>query len=520
MAMVCTTVTEWIETKVSKPVEDWVERTEEKCKKRPWYDPRRWLCWLVTTLVKIIRWVVITVLTAVIKIVCHLVADLLGILWDLLLFLKNLLKALFTWDKCALQEALGNLGDAITRVVQLIGNVVIRPITDRIQTYRLRGYVGEQIEKRFAQQPELIEALKEAFNVNTGVFGYRMTCTIYRMYVDSKTKTERYGEVPHLYALHDAGLINLYELAGFEQSCAIFSEEGWYRPRHQTATFPFGSGGGIGEPTPPELKRERLDEYIKSEGRDGPHFRIYTISPGHLDMRINAAKEKGRQLGLILDFNREDKEITDPEYINYKGEVVNFVPIDCQTYKKGQIHFLILELGRHPKSDFEYCDDAQQPTIITGSLEQALAELCSPVAVAVFGFIGKKKRGLASNPIGTTSCEAHNLDASITSGVSFIDDIPDQMRKYVLIHELGHYFGLCHVDGFDRIMVSGAEGQGKLWTWDSIPNIFWHGGPRFIYTEAQRVWDFILANFPLSCLAPNLEPTPTLLRKQSIPQSS
>ncbi len=513
MAMVCTNITEWIETNVSKPVEEWEEDQEKKCKKHHWYDPRSWFCWFITILVKVIRWVVVTVVTAVVTIVCHLISDLLGIIWDLLKFLGNLLKALFTWDKCTLQEALANLGDSIVRAVELTGDVIIRPITDRIQTYRLRQYVGHQIDQPYWQQPEVVTALKNAFNVDAGVFGYRVTCTVYRMYVDSQTKTDRFGDVPNLYALHNAGLINLYQLAGFDRYCAIFDiKKGWYHPRPQTATFPFlAGGGGIGEPTPPELTKDELTEYINSAGQKGPHFRIYAISPGNLDTRIDAAKEKGRQLGLVIDFKREDKEVTDHQFINYNFSPINVnLPtdenqIDCSTKNKGQIDYLICELGRRPKSDFKCCNYAQQPQMIQGSLEGALADLCSPAAVAVFGFTNKTSRGLTSNLIGTTTCAKVsgdidvNLDADRASGVSFIDDVPDEIRKYVLIHELGHYFGLCHVDGFDRIMVSGAEGQGDWFTGRAIPNVFWHGGPRFIYTEAKRVWDFILANFPLSC---------------------
>lgn len=52
MAAVCKDYKKWVEEQVEKPVEEWVEKTEQKCKKRKWYDPRRWLCWLVTTFVK------------------------------------------------------------------------------------------------------------------------------------------------------------------------------------------------------------------------------------------------------------------------------------------------------------------------------------------------------------------------------------------------------------------------------------------------------------------------------------
>jgi len=78
-----------------------------------------------------------------------------------------------------------------------------------------------------------------------------------------------------------------------------------------------------------------------------------------------------------------------------------------------------------------------------------------------------------------------------------MDNIPDEIRRYVLIHELGHYYGLTHVDGFDRMMVSGEEGQGDWWTWKSIPNSLFFGGPRFVFSETQRVWDFILTKIPV-----------------------
>lgn len=117
----------------------------------------------------------------------------------------------------------------------------------------------------------------------------------------------------------------------------------------------------------------------------------------------------------------------------------------------------------------------------------------------VFGFTDRIKRGQATNLFGTTACAKNNLADGDTSGVSFVDDIPDELRKYVLVHELGHYYGLCHVDGFDRIMVSGNKAQGDKWTWGAVPNTLIHGGPRFTHAEAKQAWDFILDNFPEGC---------------------
>jgi hypothetical protein len=481
MARVCTEITEWIRETISKPVEQWEEDRKKECKKRHWYDPRSWFCWFTVFLVKVIRWVVITVVRAVVSLVCRIIAVVLGLILDLLQFLGLLIKALFTWDKCTLQEALAELGNGIIDVFTALGEIVFGPFGEALNEGALRDYVKDQIESKFAGQPDLIDELKKAFHVDAGVFGYRMTCKVFRLYVDSQTMTSRYADVPNLVGLHRERLINLHELAGFhagKATCAIFDGDGWYRPRPETATFPFASGGGLGDPNPPPLKREQLDAYVNSGGGKGPHFLIYAMSRGNLGKRLDAAAEKGRQLGLILDIVEERPiEVTEPGHMYFTEGVQN--------------SFLKEKLAR-----------IDEDVDATG----ARLQLCSPVAVGVFRFADRKARGFTENLTGTTACRRFNLPDSDVSGCTFIDDIPDEIRKYVLIHELGHYFGLCHVDGFYHIMVSGKAGQGDLFTWDTIPAIFFHGGPYFTPGEARQVWDYILDHFPVDCLRGTTKP--------------
>lgn len=467
MAKVCTQITEWIEEKISRPVSEWVEERERKCKKRKWYDPRRWLCWVVTNLVKVIRWVVINVVKMVITIVCRLVARILAIALDVLRIIYLGIKALVTWDKCALQEALSELIDLGIHIVTIL-HVFVDPFVDAINRYRLRRYVRDEIEKRFADQPDVIADLKRAFHVDHGVFGLRTTCTLYRMYVDSRTRTARYPDVPNLLGLHRDGHINLYELAGFQTPCAFTNKDGWYRPRHQTAKFPFAGGGS--DAVPPKLTEDELREYIESNGERGPHFRIYAIHPRNLETRLDTAEETARSLGIIFSFEKDEIGITHEDLINYTPSA--------------QARLLIDELGRH---------DAREDA------ELARMDLCSPVAVAIFGFNDKRLRGWAWN-LFATECAAHNLGDHNASGVTFIDDIPDEVRRYVLVHELGHYFGLCHVDGFSRIMVSGAPGQGDAVTGGAVLGFLLLGGPRFTLDEGKQSWRYILDHFPLACL--------------------
>src|SRR6476660_5998426 len=69
----CHDVEEWVQEKITKPVDRWVSRTEQKCKDYPWYDPRGWVCWLVTIVVKVVDWVVGVINTLVTHVVCVIV---------------------------------------------------------------------------------------------------------------------------------------------------------------------------------------------------------------------------------------------------------------------------------------------------------------------------------------------------------------------------------------------------------------------------------------------------------------
>jgi hypothetical protein len=74
--------------------------------------------------------------------------------------------------------------------------------------------------------------------------------------------------------------------------------------------------------------------------------------------------------------------------------------------------------------------------------------------------------------------------------------------KYVFAHELGHYFGLVHVDGAHRIMYTFNKDENKsMFTWWTVPELlFLEQQPRFVLDEAKRAWDYIVAGFPTEAL--------------------
>ena len=77
MGRVCSEIHEWIEEQIEKPIEEWENRQEKRCREQDcnWWCLccNKWFCWLVWVLVKVIRWVVVTVGKWVTRIVCEVV---------------------------------------------------------------------------------------------------------------------------------------------------------------------------------------------------------------------------------------------------------------------------------------------------------------------------------------------------------------------------------------------------------------------------------------------------------------
>jgi hypothetical protein len=479
MAIECVEVQEWIEEEISKPVEEWVEKTEEKCKKRKWYDPRRWICWLVTTLVKIVRWVVVKVGKWVVRTVCKVVAAILGLLRDVLTGLWDVVVGIVTLDWRRILDGLIQIGAAIVNTIATFARIIflgdtLDYILEEYNRGQLRDYVRKLLEGKYSGAE--LENIKDTLRVDYGAFGYRIPMRAIRTFLDSETPSPDEPSVPNLVVLHERGEINLRELCGFE-----FTEGFWNRKRYKTLKKgPHASGGGGGEVDNP-ISESELDTYLSSRGARGPTFFVLCMRDGVLKTKLRAAELKGRELGLMPQWMEETKPVTMPQHIKHKG-------FDTGAASNSLVQFLVDIVGRQ-----------------TGE-PNALQDLCTPVAAGVFRYTDTL-RGIAACLKGSSCQRTHRA-----SGVTFIDNKPDIIWKYVPIHELGHYFGLCHVDGVDRIMYSPREHKGwwnKLkgaFNWWTLPKMLYtKGEPSFTLGEAKQTWDYIVAHFPAHCLGGDAE---------------
>lgn len=475
MTTVCYEIKEWIEEEVSKPVEEWEERQEKKCKEYPWYDPRGWVCWFVTVVVKVIRWVVVTVGKWVTRTVCKIVTVLVDLVKDILEGLWDVVVGIFTLDWHRILDGLIKIfAGAVLGAIRLgriltLGDTVDF-IIEEINEGRLKRYVRGLLEATYAG--DQLEQIKEAIRLDHGAFGLRLNATAYRTFLDSETPSPTDATAPNLVVLHEQGAIDLRVLCGFEYPNGFFN-----RPRYKTLKKGTVVGGGGGGEFDNPISEDELTTYINSRGADGPKFIVLAMRDGAFDTKVSTAEEKGRELALMLDFAKTRVEVRQTNHIIHPGYDQGAV-----TAEGSLDRFLVSIIGR---------------TSSAANDVSARAELCHPVIAGVFGYTDTL-RGLASN-LRESDCGLRAHDAS---GATFIDNHPDQVWKYVAIHELGHYFGLCHVDGVDRIMFSSR--QNTWWKGWLIPrtlgNVWLQGEPTFVYGEATATWDYIVRYFTPECL--------------------
>ena len=81
MSQLCTEFQTWVEEDIEKPIDVWVEKKVEQCKKkkcRKWcLCCNKWFCWIQTIFVTVVRWIVVTVIKWVVRVVCEIVSVLL-----------------------------------------------------------------------------------------------------------------------------------------------------------------------------------------------------------------------------------------------------------------------------------------------------------------------------------------------------------------------------------------------------------------------------------------------------------
>lgn len=124
----CEQMRRWVEEQVQQPVESWVSRTEQQCREQScnWWCLccNKWLCWLVTIVVRVVTWVLITVGKWVAYLACKIVVTVVGLVVDLVL---KVITRLVTFFVCLFTDpvkAFSTLWDLFNDIVDAVDDVL------------------------------------------------------------------------------------------------------------------------------------------------------------------------------------------------------------------------------------------------------------------------------------------------------------------------------------------------------------------------------------------------------------
>ncbi len=542
----CEKLKKAIEEQVQKPVEKWISREERRCKRRScnWWCLccNKWFCWLVTVVAKIVTWVLVTIIKWVTYLVCKIVmvvveivvklvlrvlkflvtvfvclftgdwaglglafadlwSDLVTLIQDVIAFVKSLLDdvvgilddvikflhclgdsfgpvgrwlfgiaagvveigkkvvdlgrdlltgveeivaGLLRLNVCRMQMGLTNLGTSIGRaIITATGAFFGATIGGPRQGFKgadLRDIIGDALEEAFGDDSDAIEAAEEIIGINCWPFGLTMQLDARRMVIRSG---------PFLRSLHEGGVIDLYQIAGHLRGPC---EGSWSTSTRHVL------GEVVYTGTTTTVSYADLDDFLS--GREGvPGFSVYAIRYANYWRYLEVARQKAFQVGVDLVWDEiGDYEVTDE----------TFLPLATRDNDD-----LFAAFGRTGDDD-----------------------LCTIPVLAIFLYEDESLNGLASwfrPPPYDNPCPISADDnRSRRSGVSFRDRNPEYVWKFVAIHEIGHYLGLCH-DGHDgpELIMYTARGGFSVTARTVIEYVLLATDPYFNREDAEEVWRWL-----------------------------
>ena len=491
MALICRQIDEFIEEEISKPVEEWVERQERRCREADcnWWTLclNKVFCWIATFLAKVIYWVVETIVRLVTRTVCRTVSEVfnagksfVGGVIDIVVGIVTLNPGRIGRGFVKVAAAGGHIFNAARGLLGLAGGLlwgwggllvgifagaIIDSASDGLSNRALRNHVVRLLTAKYGSNQPLLDSMKEALGTEHGVFGLRLKATAFQSRIDSTVVAPTDPTQRALRKLHGEGKIDLFKLSG---PSSDESEIKRFRPDARITSGFVGGGGGSGVPAPSE---DEIKAYVN--GSDAVSFEVLSIEKGTLESDVNHLRDKFRDLGIIID--AWDYKLVD---VSTRSD---FITIDDAVGPSG---FLLQAIGR--------------PDLAVSAIV-AQASTCAPVVCSIFPYKRLDRSGIGLTTMASTCVSdavGGTLGPNSVSGATFRDRALDYVYRWLAAHELGHTFGLCHAKaGYDRIMYqpddSDAVGWRTLYTYLLGP-----GEPSFTLDEAKAVWTNLVRDMP------------------------
>ena len=357
------------------------------------------------------------------------------------------------------------------------GGYIVSAIIGNFQREGLRAFVANLISTRLANDPELGNILSR-LNITSGNWGLKFNANNYVMMYDTATA----GVAKLIRDMHAHHLLDLYALAG------LLSFDSFSFGRARTMVKVIGLGG---EPNLLPTNRFEISRFLAGEDI---RLQIFAISPRALNDCLKVAQKKFKKMGIFLQWNDSFGiptlgRMTTHE-VKSEGEYIFTIdPSDIQAEYFQLTGIKDPKVGECPVEAltvFHYAPDSNNKESFGNTCGRTILE--GPDAAGCMTPPGRTD--LCCNTVNRQS----PLDPRQTqgSGVVYRDIFPPYFSRYVLAHEIGHYFGLCHFghDGVQNMMFSKADGSNildlGLWQY------YLHAEPEFTDQDARNVWRFIV----------------------------
>lgn len=538
----CENVTTWVEEQVQQPVENWVSKQEKRCREQDcdWWCAccNKWFCWLVTVVVRVVTWVVVTIGKWVTHLVCKIVTTVVGIVVELVL---KVITRLVTFFVCLFEDpvkAFSALWDLVNDVVDAVDDVfelVVSLLDDVAEILHevgdLLGSLGRTfcifgdgacaffgaifgaLEGLLDWAADVVDWVRDTVEgIRDLVIGIlsldwcriQKGLGIFNVLRVITSVTRLLGMVFYV------GPSELIDKRGLETiiddalSAALARDPDRLARSKERARL---GGAPIGVPM--ELAPRRMaihsSEFLRELHRSGA-LNLYAVAGRFTDCQGKAAWEQFEG-EVVYTGTRTTVTKTDlDDFLELgAGAVPSFTayPIKRDAFRnrlelaqrKGfqvGINFTWPSIGEVavtesrfvPLASDENDDAVQQDLLRLMGRPDRDEDLRVVPVIAHFGYVSTSLHGL-------TSWFRPALGDGSPTGTTFRDRFPEVVFQYVAIHEIGHYVGLNHDGHTSPAEIMWKPALGTNWG-ETIGNYgFGSGEANFTRADAEAVWQWI-----------------------------
>ncbi|WP_434811842.1 hypothetical protein [Microbacterium sp. bgisy189] len=539
----CETMKRKIEEQVSKPIEDWVEKTEERCKKNKckWWCAccNKWFCWLVTIVVRVVTWVVVTIVKWVSYLVCKIVTVVVGVVVDLVL---KVITRVVTFLVCLFTDplrALSALWDLVNDVFDAVGgllDLVVDLIGDIASILREAGAFLAGIGMSFCIYGKAMCSVFGAiFGAFKGLLDWAADVVdwiqdtvqgvvdlvmgilsldwcriqkglgIFNVLRVITSVTRVLGSVFYVGPAEQLARDDLARLIdGYLGN--TFGDDPERRERSRARIGLDGELRGVPMAIEPHRLAIRSGDFLHRLHREGA-IDLYAVAGRFTSCQ---GKWTGNQFEGEVVYTGTTSRVTKTDLDTFLSDGADAVAsftvyaLKTQTFRRrleltarkgtqvgvrftfGDVADLLVTEPRYVPLDAGIDDGSVQTDLLREVGRAGEDDLSRVPLIAVFGYVDTGLHGLAT-------WYRPDLDAVGPSGVTFRDRFPETVFQYVPPHEVGHYVGLDHDGHTHPGEIMWKPNLGTEWGPTLVNYLLTTGEANFTADDADAVWRWITA---------------------------